>query len=66
MTVSEQQLKEAVKTGILEVLEERSDLIRDIVEEALEDIAMSKAIEEGENSGLVTRDEVMELLADRP
>jgi hypothetical protein len=66
MTVSEQQLKEVVKTAIVEVLEERSDLIRDIVEDALEDIGMAKAIEEGEDSGLVTRDEVIKLLEDRP
>jgi len=65
MTVSEQQLKEVVKTAIVEVLEERSDLIRDIVEDALEDIGMSKAIQEGEDSDLVTRDEVYRLLEDR-
>ena len=65
MTVSEQRLKDVVKTAIVEVLEERSDLIRDIVEDALEDIAMGKAIQEGEDSDPVTHDEVFELLEDR-
>jgi len=65
MTVSEQQLKEVVKTAIVEVLEERGDLIRDIVEDALEDIGMTKAIQEGENTGIITREEVIELLEDR-
>ncbi|MGO9117778.1 MAG: hypothetical protein ACLQPD_09230 [Desulfomonilaceae bacterium] len=65
MTITEQQLKEVVKTAIVEVLEERSELIRNIVEEALEDIGMSKAIQEGEDSHLVTRDEVLNLLEDR-
>ncbi len=49
MTVSEEQLKEVVKNAIVEVLEERGELIRNIVEEALEDIGMSKAIQEGEH-----------------
>jgi len=48
-----------------EVLEERSELIRNIVEEALEDIGMSKAIQEGEASELATRGEVFNLLEDR-
>lgn len=65
MTITEQQLKEVVKTAIVEVLEERSELIRNIVEEALEDIGMSKAIQEGEASELATRDEVFNLLEDR-
>ncbi len=65
MTITEQQLKEVVKTAIVEVLEERSELIRNIVEEALEDIGMSKAIQEGEHSELATRDEVFNLVEDR-
>jgi hypothetical protein len=64
MTVSEQQLKEVVKNAIVEVLEERGELIRNIVEEALEDIGMSKAIQEGEHSELVSRDQVFNLLED--
>jgi hypothetical protein len=64
MTITEQQLKEVVKTAIVEVLEERSELIRNIVEEALEDIGMSKAIQEGEHSELVSRDRVSNLLED--
>jgi hypothetical protein len=62
---SEQQLKELVKTVVVEVLEERSDLIRNIVEDALEDIGMRKAIREGEDTGLATREEIFNLLEDR-
>ncbi len=64
MTVSEKHLKEVVKTAIVEVLEERGELIRNIVEEALEDIGMSKAIQEGEHTELVSRDHVFNLLED--
>jgi hypothetical protein len=36
--------------------------VRDLLEEALEDIALARAIEEGEQSQLVTRDEVFDVL----
>ena len=49
------------KSALIEVMEERGDLIRDAVEEALEDIALAHAIQEGENSETVSRDEVFKL-----
>jgi len=60
--IDEAQLKEALKSAIVEILEERKDLVRELFEEALEDIALARAIEEGEQSELVTRDEVFQAL----
>jgi hypothetical protein len=60
--IDEAKLKEALKAAIVEVLEERKDLVREVLEEALEDIALARAIEEGEQSELVTRDEVFKAL----
>ena len=60
--IDEDKLKEALKSAIVEVLEERKDLVRDLLEEALEDIALARAIEEGEQSELVARDEVFNVL----
>jgi hypothetical protein len=65
MTVSEEQLKEVVKSAIVKVLEERSDLIRNFVEEALENIGMSKAVQEGEDSALITRHQVFRPVEDQ-
>ena len=48
--------------AVVEVLEERGDLLREIVEEALEDLALARAIEEGEGSESVSRDHVFSLL----
>ncbi|HSB11500.1 MAG TPA: hypothetical protein VLM38_18575 [Blastocatellia bacterium] len=62
VTIAEDRLKEVLKTAVIEVLEERADLLREIVEEALEDIALARAIEEGESSELVGRDHVFGLL----
>lgn len=54
----EAQLKSIFKAALVEVMEERRDLIRDAVEEALEEIALARAIEKGKNSETVSRDEV--------
>ena len=60
--IDEAKLKEALKTALVEILEERKDLVREVLEEALEDIALARAIEEGEHSELVTRDEIFSAL----
>lgn len=62
VTIAEDRLKEVLKAAVVEVLEERGDLVREIVEEALEDIALARAIEEGESSEVVGRDQVFGLL----
>ena len=56
------RLKEALKAAIVEVLEERRDLVVDLIEEALEDIALVRVLEEAEGSPLVSRDEVFKIL----
>jgi len=56
------RLKELFKTALIEVLEERKDLLRDVLEESLEDIALTRAIDTGQRSGEVDRGEVISLL----
>ena len=56
--IDEEKLKEILKSAIIEILEERKDLVRDLFEEALEDVALTHAIEEGERSKTVSRDEI--------
>lgn len=60
--IDEAKLKEALKAAIVEILEERKDLVREVLEEVLEDIALARAIEEGEQSELVIRDQVFKAL----
>jgi len=62
VTIAEERLKEVLKMAVVEVLEERGDLLREIVEEALEDLALARAIEEAESSESVSRDHVFSLL----
>jgi hypothetical protein len=56
LSVDEGRLKDLLKTAIVEVLEERKDLVRDLLEEVLGDIALVRAIEAGEQTGTVGRD----------
>ena len=56
------KLKKIVKAALIEVFDERQDLIRDAVAEALEDIGMVRAIEEGLKSGPATEEEVFAAL----
>ena len=51
-SIEEARLKELLKTAIVEVLEERRELVRDVFEQALEDVVLDRAIEEGEQSPL--------------
>jgi hypothetical protein len=62
--VDEDRLKDLLKVAIAEVLEERRDLVMELLEEALEDVGLIRAMEEAEGSPLVSRDEVMRILAD--
>jgi hypothetical protein len=59
---SDEKLKEIFKAAIVEVLQERGELVREILDEMLEDIAFSRSIAEGEDSPRVSRESVFEVL----
>lgn len=55
-------MKDLIKTALIEVLETRRDLMQEIVEDAMEDFAFSRAIGQGMTSGEDSRDEVFAVL----
>ena len=61
-TLDGDELKVIFKEALVEVLQERRDLLHNAMEEALEDIALSRSIEDEKNSETVSRDEVFEVL----
>jgi len=64
MTASEERrLKVLLKDAVTEVLEERQDILRAALQESLEDMAMLKAIQDGEKSRLVSRKKIFQRLA---
>lgn len=50
-SLSETQPKDVLKAALIEVLEERSDLLRDVLAEVMEDVALVRAIQVGESNG---------------
>ena len=62
ISLDEGRVKELLKQALIEVLEERRDLIYDVLAEVMEDFALVKAIQEGESTESVTRGEVFETL----
>ena len=60
-SINQEQLKNVIKTALVEVLEERQDLLYDAIEDAIEDVAFARAIEEGESTELVEREEIFKL-----
>jgi hypothetical protein len=61
-SMNKEQLKDVIKTALVEVLEERQDLFHEAIEVALEDIALARAIKEGEKTRPVRREEVFRIL----
>lgn len=59
------ELKGLLKESLLEILEERRDLFYDLIAEVFEDMAMVKAIREGEHTPSVPREEIFAILKGR-
>ena len=65
LAANEAELKEVIKAALVEVLQERQDLLYDAIERALEDIAFARAIEEGDRTEVIERDEVFAIGEER-
>ena len=62
ITIDESKLKQLLKTAIVELLQERKEIVYDLLAEIIEDIALEKAIEEGENTEPVSRETIFNIL----
>lgn len=61
-SLSETQVKELLKQAFVELLEERRDLLYDLFAEVIEDFALARAIEQGESTESVSKEEVLAIL----
>lgn len=59
---NEAEIKEVFKVAVMEALEERKDLFSKLFREISEDIALAKAIEEGEKTPKVSRRDIFDFL----
>ena len=62
ISVEDVRLKNFLKQAILELMEERRDVLEDIFAEVIEDLALARAIQEGEASEIVSQSEVFHIL----
>jgi hypothetical protein len=57
-SIDEAKLKDMPKVAMVEALHENRDLVKDIVEEAMAEIALTRAIDDGLRTESVLRKEV--------
>ncbi len=60
--IKDHEFRSVLEEVLLKIIKEKQELFKEILEEVIEDIALSKAIEEGRKGGFVSRDEIMEML----
>jgi hypothetical protein len=63
--IDDEKIKDLFKKAIIEAMEERKDLVYDVLQDVMEDILMVKAIQEGEDSEIVERNEIFQILDDK-
>ena len=61
--LEERRIKVLLKDAVVEVLEERHDLLRAAMTESLEDMAMLRAIQDGEKSRPASRKKIFQRFA---
>jgi DNA-binding protein YbaB len=66
VTLNAEQLKTLLKVAIIEILQEQKEVFTDLIIEAMEDIALAKAIEEGESTEIVSREAIFNILNQQP
>jgi len=62
--MDEAKLKQLVKEALTEILDERREILSEVIVEALEDVAIIRAIQEGENTPLAPKEDILRLLED--
>lgn len=66
ITLNSEQLKEILKNAIVELIRENRAEVSEFLAEIIEDIAMERAIAEGETTELVSRESIFQLLEPKP
>ncbi|MGI8503346.1 MAG: hypothetical protein ACR2LR_19760 [Hassallia sp.] len=61
INLDEIKLKELLKAAIVEVLQEQKEIFSDLLAEIIEDIALEKAIKEGEKTEIVSREAIFKI-----
>jgi len=62
LAMDDGKIKELFKEALAEVLQERKDWFQDVFSEVLEEVALTRAIEEGASSESVSKEEILRAL----
>ena len=60
--IDDSKIKKLFKQAIIGAIEEKKDVVYDLLVDAMEDIAMIRAIKEGENTDSVGKKEIFDIL----
>ncbi len=60
--IDDGKIKDLFKQAIIETIEEKKDIVHDLLMEVMDDLAMIRAIEEGENTDTVDREKIFNIL----
>ena len=66
LSIDEKKLKNLLKETLIEVIDQKRDMFHDIVAEAIEDIALTNAIKEGESTESISREEIFNIIKNKP
>ena len=66
ITLNSEHLKDILKSAIIELLQDNKEEFYNLFAEIFEDLAMEKAIAEGETTELVSCEAIFEILESKP
>ena len=65
LNLDEDKIKQIFKTALVEVIRENQEVFSDLFAEIIEDIALEKAIKEGENTEPVSRETIFNIFKNK-
>ncbi|BAZ00790.1 hypothetical protein NIES37_47860 [Tolypothrix tenuis PCC 7101] len=65
LNFDEERIKQLFKSALIEVIQEQKEVFSDLLAEIIEDIALEKAIKEGEDTESVSRDAIFKILGNK-
>ena len=60
--IEDNEIKEIIEDALYRLIMEQQDLFKEIIEDVIEDIALTNAIREGRKNRFVKKEEIEELL----
>ena len=63
--IDDDKLKQLLKEALIEAIEEKRNLFYDLIVDAVEDIAIVRAIQEGENTETISKQKIFNILEDQ-